>query len=230
MPTQLSTPRRHFVHSKDIEMQNLHTLKNASGASPPDCDPILDAIARLQAGSAAFMRIPEADWPAHGGEEAVVEATYGPPHDALLEWREPIRSRAGAAAALRTMMEDHVSPTGGEGPSSLDEALLPLVLAFLEAEDGSMQAGAAKRRGSPARGETELLAAAAPAVSASRLINAVEMVTTLLRLLHMSLRADEWHDDHERKAMGDVAQRCIELLELGRKAGTMSQEGTDDAR
>ncbi|NSX91475.1 hypothetical protein [Agrobacterium tumefaciens] len=64
-------------------------------------DPVIAAVQDYRDGCARFNAINSADWPLHGGEDAVIEKTYGGPMAALENWGRPCTSRDGAIAALR---------------------------------------------------------------------------------------------------------------------------------
>lgn len=64
-------------------------------------DPVVKAVQDYRDGCARFNAINSADWPLHGGEDAVIEKTYGGPMKALENWDRPCASRDGAIAALR---------------------------------------------------------------------------------------------------------------------------------
>jgi hypothetical protein len=69
-------------------------------------DPLQDAIKAYQTGSAAFNCIKEAEWPQHGGEDAVITKTYGAPLEVLENREQPAISRNGALEALRLAYEE----------------------------------------------------------------------------------------------------------------------------
>lgn len=103
---------------------------NRPAAPAQPADPIIDAIDAFYRGNVAFEQIKEADWPAHGGEAAVVRTTYGTPLAALETWREPARTRAGAIHALRFAHRE-ASEVSAE-PTIL--AMLAAALAYFDAE------------------------------------------------------------------------------------------------
>ncbi|MBB3396658.1 MULTISPECIES: hypothetical protein [unclassified Rhizobium] len=70
-------------------------------------DPISTAIEAFRAGNAAFCATKEEDWPAHGGEEAVIANTYGRPLEVLENWDQPALSLKGAVDALRFANEEN---------------------------------------------------------------------------------------------------------------------------
>lgn len=100
-----------------------------SSAEP--VDPIIDAIDAFYRGSAAFGQIKEDEWPALGGEGAVVHATYGAPLIALQAWSQPAVSRVGAIKALR-FAHNEAAELGAE-PTVI--AMLAAALAHLDAEN-----------------------------------------------------------------------------------------------
>ena len=87
-------------------------------------DPVYQAITNYSYGMNLFSLIAEKDWDKAGGERAVIEATYGPPLEVLINWEVPATSREGAIEALTFVSEEckdfFASPT-----------ILPMVLAAL---------------------------------------------------------------------------------------------------
>ncbi len=71
-------------------------------------DPIIEAIANYEAGNEAYRRHPICDTVEWTDEEmeAVVEATYGPPLEALENWDQPVVTKEGAIAALQFLREE----------------------------------------------------------------------------------------------------------------------------
>jgi hypothetical protein len=72
----------------------------------PTVDPLLDAIRAYHAGMAAYNSISSEDWSLYGGEEVVIEKTYGPPLEAIQQWERPATTRDGAIEALRLALEE----------------------------------------------------------------------------------------------------------------------------
>lgn len=70
-------------------------------------DPLLDAISAYRTGAAQFEAIREDDWPLHGGENVVIEKTYGAPLEALENWDQPALSMRSAIEALRFAHEEN---------------------------------------------------------------------------------------------------------------------------
>lgn len=69
-------------------------------------DPVIAAVQAYRDGNKAFEAIPSWDHHKHGGEEAVIEKTYGPPMRVLRDWDTPCTTREGAIAALRHALEE----------------------------------------------------------------------------------------------------------------------------
>ncbi|CVI58826.1 hypothetical protein CFBP4996_19615 [Agrobacterium leguminum] len=69
-------------------------------------DPVIVAVQAYRDGNKAFEAIPSADHHKHGGEEAVIAKTYGPPLKVLKEWDAPCTSKEGAITALRHALEE----------------------------------------------------------------------------------------------------------------------------
>ena len=111
----------------------LNTTVRAAAEGMPADDPIIAAIKACRDGNAAFCAIKEADWPAHGGETAVVDKTYGPPFEALVDWDQPALTREGALTALRYALEEN-HDVDYSVPSMLAAAL-----AYFEAETSNSE-------------------------------------------------------------------------------------------
>ena len=73
----------------------------ATPASLEVQDPLYVAITNYRKGMSQFEIIEEADWDKLGGEDFVVESTYGAPFDVLAEWDQPALTLNGAIEALR---------------------------------------------------------------------------------------------------------------------------------
>ena len=91
-------------------------------------DPIIAALQAYSDGNKAFTAIPSADHDKHGGEEAVVEKTYGPPMRVVDAWDKPCTSREGAIAALRHALEECDSFSCSDSLTAMTRA----ALAYLE--------------------------------------------------------------------------------------------------
>lgn len=91
-------------------------------------DPLVDAIKAYHDGMAAYGHIAEKDWPLHGGEMAVVHKTYGAPLDALAEWGKPARTREGAIAALRFVIEEQTNYWSTEAACTMTESVLAYLI------------------------------------------------------------------------------------------------------
>lgn len=89
---------------------------------------LLDAIAAYRAGRAAFEKIKEADWPALGGEEAVIEKTYGPALAAMMNWDRPASNEEEAVAALHAAQGEEDEFRG----SDITSAMLRAALAYFD--------------------------------------------------------------------------------------------------
>ncbi|ANV26891.1 hypothetical protein BA939_23740 [Rhizobium sp. S41] len=79
-----------------------HTTANVAVAG----DPLVQAVKNFEQGKKAFCSIKEADWPSLGGEDAVIEMTYGAPMRVLDEWNKPCTSLEGAISALRHAVDE----------------------------------------------------------------------------------------------------------------------------
>ena len=73
-------------------------------------DAIIDAIERFRAGLAMFNVIPSAV--TEKMEDQIIEATYGPPQEVLVAWREPAKTYEGAVAALRLAVDENAQFSG----------------------------------------------------------------------------------------------------------------------
>ncbi len=96
-----------------------------------DVDPIIAAITAYRDGNAAFEAIREADWAQYGGEDGVIEKTYGPAMAVLDNWKAPASTRDGAVAALRLAVSE---AQGFACCSPAVEAMLTAALAYFEGE------------------------------------------------------------------------------------------------
>lgn len=81
--------------------RSVETPSLATPASLKVQDPLYVAITNYRKGMHQFEIIEEADWDKLGGEDFVVESTYGAPFDVLAEWDEPALTLNGAIEALR---------------------------------------------------------------------------------------------------------------------------------
>jgi hypothetical protein len=93
-------------------------------------DPLIDMLEAYREGMTAFSALKEDDWPLHGGEDAVIQKTYGAPLNALNEWDQPARTREGAIAALRFIAEETRNFWSSEGVPAMAMA----ALAYFEQE------------------------------------------------------------------------------------------------
>ena len=103
-------------------------LPDPTKASPAIPDPLRLAIANYHYGMALFELASEEDWDKAGGEEAVIDATYGAPLNALEEWCGPATTKKGAVEAMGVILHEakfHAS-------SSLIKPMADAVLKFLE--------------------------------------------------------------------------------------------------
>lgn len=91
-------------------------------------DPVVKAVQDYRDGCARFNAINSAEWPLHGGEDAVIEKTYGSPLEALQNWDKPCVSRDGAIAALRFAVAEI---DGFYCPETIS-AMIRAALAYLE--------------------------------------------------------------------------------------------------
>jgi hypothetical protein len=98
---------------------------------PSADDPLAAAIRDYREGPAAYNAIKEKDWPLHGGEDAVIQKTYGVVLNVVRDWDRPATSREGALAALRLALEENQG-LGEPLISSMIAAALP----FFEANGG----------------------------------------------------------------------------------------------
>lgn len=92
---------------------------------------LLDAIEAHRAGLAAFEAINSEDWPAHGGEDAVIAKTWGPPHDVLREWSQPASNEEEAIAALHLAKKEDEGCMG----SDIASAMLRAALAYFDGRE-----------------------------------------------------------------------------------------------
>ncbi|MEH3125542.1 hypothetical protein [Agrobacterium cavarae] len=91
-------------------------------------DPVINAIQAYRDGDKAFCSIKEEDWDSHGGQEAVIEKTYGPPMRVLDNWNQPCTSMEGVIAALRHAAHEADQFSCSDSLTSMVHA----VLAYLE--------------------------------------------------------------------------------------------------
>lgn len=111
-----------FVERVCITPQGIYMQAKVTGGS----DPLAETIEAYNVGVAKFNAIPS-EQITIANEQSLVEATYGPAWDRILEWNEPALTRQGAIAALTFM---------GEQDVFMDDCGEPLrlaVLRFLEA-------------------------------------------------------------------------------------------------
>ncbi|RSC31219.1 hypothetical protein EGT36_21325 [Agrobacterium sp. FDAARGOS_525] len=69
-------------------------------------DPVVAALQAYNDGNKAFEAIGSANFDQHGGEEAVIAKTYGPPMEVIDTWDKPCTTREGAIAALRHALDE----------------------------------------------------------------------------------------------------------------------------
>lgn len=104
----------------------------AANRATASADPLSAAIADYRRGEDAFSSISEDDWPALGGENAVVSQTYGPPMAVLEDWQKPATTRAAALEALRLAHSEN----SVHDSSAVSKAMVAAALAFFEKEAG----------------------------------------------------------------------------------------------
>lgn len=104
-----------------------------NGAAAPvtgaDNDPLVVAITAYRTGLAAFDHLKEEDWPAYGGEEAIIERTYLAPQRVLNNWSRPVTSPMVAIEALKFAQEE----IAAFGESEAANAMIRAVRGYLEA-------------------------------------------------------------------------------------------------
>ncbi len=118
----------------DIEAFKAGCITNdgkSNGPVPSARPSLLDAIAAYRAGRAAFEKIKEADWPALGGEEAVIEKTYGPALAAMMNWDRPASNEEEAVAALHAAQGEEDEFRG----SDITSAMLRSALAYFDGRE-----------------------------------------------------------------------------------------------
>ena len=99
-----------------------HTTANVAVAA----DPLVHAINNFRAGNAAFCKLDEDEWPALGGDDAVIEMTYGAPMRVLDEWEKPATSLQGAIEALKLIRDEQLML------EVMGDSMLAAALAYLE--------------------------------------------------------------------------------------------------
>lgn len=111
-----------------VNKDGVYTALAIPGVDPVEPDPIIAAIQAFDDGNKAFEAIKEKDWDKHGGQEAVIEKTYGPPMRIVGDWDQPCKSTEGAIAALRHAAQE------AENFSCSDSltAMVGAALAYLE--------------------------------------------------------------------------------------------------
>jgi hypothetical protein len=124
------TRRRMFTGAAAIPAWGLTAIVPAAALSVAIHDPIIDAVNAYYDGIAAFEAVNEEDFDLHGGEDALIEKTYGAPLDALDDWDQPALTRDGAIAALRFAVKEHGAFWHSEGTGGMVKA----ALAYLERE------------------------------------------------------------------------------------------------
>lgn len=95
---------------------------------------MLAAVQAYRVGTKAFEAIPSRDHHKHGGEEAVIEKTYGPPMRVLNDWDAPCRTREGAIAALQHALEEGDAFSCSDSLTSMTRAALN----FLEDQENEL--------------------------------------------------------------------------------------------
>lgn len=103
---------------------NSTTASAVSTASSNEADPVLAAVQAYRVGTKAFEAIPSWDHHKHGGEEAVIEKTYGPPMRVLNDWDTPCKTREGAIAALQHALEEGDAFSCSDSLTSMTRAAL----------------------------------------------------------------------------------------------------------
>lgn len=103
---------------------NSTTAPAISTALSKEADPVLAAVQAYRIGTKAFESIPSWDHHKHGGEEAVIEKTYGPPMRVLNNWDTPCRTRNGAIAALQHALEEGDAFSCSDSLTSMTRAAL----------------------------------------------------------------------------------------------------------
>lgn len=111
--------------------RNSTTVPANSTALSNDADPVLAAVQAYRDGNKAFEAIPSVDHQKHGGEEAVIAKTYGPPMRVLNDWDTPCRTREGAIAALQHALEEGDAFSCSDSLTSMTRA----ALSFLEDQE-----------------------------------------------------------------------------------------------
>ena len=93
-------------------------------------DPLLEAIEAFRDGNRRFCALPE-DFAPYADEDEAIEATYGPPLEALNEWDDPAQSLAGVREAIRIVLKE------GCLGNWMEASLLTAALAYLDQEGGA---------------------------------------------------------------------------------------------
>ena len=113
---------------------NSTTAPAVSTAWSNEADPVLAAVQAYRVGTKAFEAIPSRDHHKHGGEEAVIEKTYGPPMRVLNDWDAPCRTREAAIAALQHSVEEGDAFSCSDSLASMTRAALN----FLEDQENEL--------------------------------------------------------------------------------------------
>lgn len=91
-------------------------------------DPLVQAIEAYRLGCEKFNATPESSYANLGGEDHIIDVTYGYPMDHLCRWSDHAKSLDGAIAALRLVQE--ISTSGETNP--MVPPMIAAVLGYLE--------------------------------------------------------------------------------------------------
>lgn len=94
-------------------------------------DPLLAVIASHRQANAAFNAVREEDYAHHGGEDEIVQQTFGPTRKRLSEWQTPAQSRVSAIAALGLADEEN----NANQCSDISRAMVRAALAFFDGDE-----------------------------------------------------------------------------------------------
>lgn len=114
--------RRTVLKGGFVLAATAHTTANVAVAA----DPLVHAINDYRAGNAAFCKLDESEWPALGGDDAVIEMTYGAPMRVLDEWDQPAKSLEGAISALKLIRDEQLML------ETMGDSMLAAALSYLE--------------------------------------------------------------------------------------------------
>ncbi len=87
-------------------MPTMPGLPNPVAVIPAIPDPLRLALANMRYGSALFEAVKESDWKKAGGEQSVIDATYGAPSEVLRSWDAPALTVQGAIEALEFVIDE----------------------------------------------------------------------------------------------------------------------------